>query len=181
MRTLYFYFVLFLLLLSSFFSSPKLSGCKLHVYHTSTHGVALVQFRMQVWNVLHAARWKCRTEKIAICAPSCNFVRLYLRNEGMYQQSEKNLLNSNISFTWSQQYCELRPTSGWDRLASMGHPSKFQRVSHLGFITAATSLTAGQPNFVRCLAVFWAGTVYTVSHKKGANLFWFMAKWLLFS
>jgi len=27
----------------SFFSSPKLSDCRLDVYHTSTHGVALVQ------------------------------------------------------------------------------------------------------------------------------------------
>ena len=30
-------------LLSSFFSSPNLSGRRLDVYHTSTHGVALVQ------------------------------------------------------------------------------------------------------------------------------------------
>jgi len=29
--------------LSSFFSSPNLSGHRLHVYHTLTHGVALVQ------------------------------------------------------------------------------------------------------------------------------------------
>jgi len=28
---------------SSFFSSPNLSGRRLDVYHTSTHGVALVQ------------------------------------------------------------------------------------------------------------------------------------------
>jgi len=25
------------------------------------------------------------------------------------------------------QYGELRPTNGWDQLASLGHPSKFQR------------------------------------------------------
>ena len=30
------------------------------------------------------------------------------------------------------QYGELRPTSGSDRLAGLGHPSKFQQVSHLG-------------------------------------------------
>jgi len=29
--------------LSSFFSSPNLSGHRLDVYHTSTHGVALVR------------------------------------------------------------------------------------------------------------------------------------------
>jgi len=33
--------------------------------------------------------------KIAICAPSNNFVGLYLRNLDMYRQSEKNLLSSN--------------------------------------------------------------------------------------
>jgi len=39
------------------------------------------------------------TQKIAIWAPSHNFVGLYLRNWGMYWQSEKNLLSSNISST----------------------------------------------------------------------------------
>jgi len=60
----------------------------------------------------------------------------------------------------SLQHGELRPTSGWDRFASLGHHSKFQRVSRLGFVTAATSLTEGQPNFARCLAVSWAATLY---------------------
>jgi len=42
MRTLYFHPVVsyFFLL---FFSSPNLNGCRLDVYHTSTHGVALVR------------------------------------------------------------------------------------------------------------------------------------------
>jgi len=42
----------------------------------------------------------------------------------------------------------------------LGHPSKFQPVSHFGFVTAATSLTGGKPNFARCLAVSWPGTLY---------------------
>jgi len=58
------------------------------------------------------------------------------------------------------QYSELRPTSGWDLLVSLGHPSKFQRVSRLGFVTAAASFTGGQPKFARCLAVSWAATLY---------------------
>ena len=41
----------------------------------------------------------------------------------------------------------------------LGHRSKFQRVSRLAFITAATSLTGGQPNFARCLAVSCSGTL----------------------
>jgi len=36
--------------------------------------------------------------KFAIYAPSHNFVGLYLRNQGMYRQSEK-MLNSNTSST----------------------------------------------------------------------------------
>jgi len=40
-----------------------------------------------------------RRKKIAILALSHNFVGLYLRSQGIYRQSEKNLLNSNISST----------------------------------------------------------------------------------
>ena len=58
------------------------------------------------------------------------------------------------------QYGELRPTRGCDRLGSLVHPSKFQPVSRLAFVTAATSLTGGQPNFAQCLAVSGAATSY---------------------
>jgi len=37
------------------------------------------------------------------------------------------------------QYGELRPTSGWERFVSLGHPSKFQRVSRLGSVTVRHS------------------------------------------
>jgi len=57
----------------------------------------------------------------------------------------------------SVQCGEIRPTSRWDRFGSFGHPSKFQRVSRLAFVALSMSLTGGQPNFARCLAVFWAG------------------------
>jgi len=40
------------------------------------------------------------------------------------------------------------------------HSSKFQRLSRLAFVTAATSLNGNQPNFARCLAVSWAGILY---------------------
>jgi len=36
----------------------------------------------------------------------------------------------------SSQYGELRPTSGWDLLASLGQPCKYQPVSRLGSVTA---------------------------------------------
>jgi len=47
----------------------------------------------------------------------------------------------------SLQYGELRPTDGWDLLASLGHLSKFQRVSRLGSVTARHSSSGHQPNF----------------------------------
>ena len=43
---------------------------------------------------------------------------------------------------------------------SLGHSSKFQPVSRLGFITAPMSHSGGQQNFARCLAISWAGTLY---------------------
>jgi len=70
----------------------------------------------------------------------------------------KNVKQQYLSHM-SSQYGELRPTSGWDRFISLWHPSKFQRFSCLGFITAATSLNGSQPNFGRCLAVSWTGTL----------------------
>jgi len=43
-----------------------------------------------------------------------------------------------------------------------GTPANFNefRILRLAFVTAATSLTGGQPNFARCLAVSCAGTLY---------------------
>jgi len=47
----------------------------------------------------------------------------------------------------SPQYGKLRPTSGWDRSGSLGHPCKFRQVSRLGSITPRHSSSGHQPNF----------------------------------
>jgi len=63
----------FLLLSSFFLSSPNLSGRRLDVCHTSTHGVALVRISdagLKHAAVLHAAPWKCMTEKSRQKSPS---------------------------------------------------------------------------------------------------------------
>ena len=73
---------------------------------------------------------------------------------------EKKLVKQQYLLHMSWQYGEL-PTNGWDWLASLGHRSKFQGVSSLGFVTAPTSLNRGQPNFARCLAVTWVRSLYT--------------------
>jgi len=43
---------------------------------------------------------KNEAKKNTIWAPSHNFVGLYLCNQGIYRQSEKNLLSSDISSTY---------------------------------------------------------------------------------
>ena len=105
---------------------------------------------MQVWSMLHAARWKYRTQKIAKKSPLgtipqlCRAISSQLRHVSTIG---KNVLSSNISSTCSPQYRELRPTSGWDRFVSLGNPCKFQWVSRLGSVTARHSGTGRQPNF----------------------------------
>ena len=59
---------------------------------------------------------------------------------------KKSVQQQYLSHMFSQ-YGELRPTSGWDLLASLGHPRKIQRVSRLGSITARHSSSGRQPNF----------------------------------
>jgi len=44
-------------------------------------------------------------------------------------------------------------------VGEFGAPQQISTVSRLGFVTAPTSLNGGQPNFARCLAVSWAGTL----------------------
>ena len=114
--------------------------------------------------MLHAARCKIRTQKLCQKSPSAHHRTTLLgyifTSKACIDNQKKNLLNGNISSICPHQYGDLRPTNGWDLLASLGHPSKFQRVLRLGFVTAPTSLNRGQPNFARCLAVSCAGILY---------------------
>ena len=94
---------------------------------------------MQVWNVLRAARWKIQDTKsrqnchLGTIAKLCRAISSQLRH---VPTIEKNLLSSNMSSRCPPQHGELRPTSGWDRFVSLGHPTKFQLVSRLGSVTA---------------------------------------------
>ena len=113
------------------------------------------KFRMHIWNVLHAARWKYRMQKIVICITLSRYIfatkaLLTIRKKPVKQQY---LLHMSLQY-------ELWPTNGWDQLACFGHPSKFQGFWRFAFAAAPTSLDGGQPNFARCLAVSWAGTLY---------------------
>ena len=88
---------------------------------------------MQVWNVLHAARWNTGRDK-SPWAPSYNFVGLYPSNQDTYRQSEKNSLSSNMSST-----CPHNMVNFGLLAAGIGWPV-WQR-----FCTASSS--GRQPNF----------------------------------
>ena len=60
----------------------------------------------------------------------------------------KKLVKQQYVLHMSPQYGELRPISGQDQLTSLGHPCKFQLVSHLCSITARQSSSGRQSNFV---------------------------------
>jgi len=88
------HYIFALWFLSSFFSSPNLSGWRLDVYHTSTQ----CKFRMHVWNVLHAALWNtgCKNRHFGTIAQLCQAVPSQLRHVSTIG---KNLLNIDTSST----------------------------------------------------------------------------------
>ena len=97
-----------------FFSLPNLSDRRLNVYHRPTlaHGVAQCEFRMQVWNALHAAHWKHRTQKVAknrqldTIAQLCRAISSQLRHVSTIG---KKLVMQQYVIHMSAQYGELRP------------------------------------------------------------------------
>jgi len=97
--------------------------------------------------VLHAARSKCRTQKIAKNSPSghhrtiCRAISSQLRH---ILTIEKTCLNSNISLTCLHNMVIFGPLTAEIRWRVWGTPANFNRfrVSLLGFVTAATSPNA---------------------------------------
>ena len=107
-------------------------------------------FRMQVWNVLRVARWKYRTQKSCQKSQSrhhCTTLSGYIFATKAHIDNQKNFIKQQYLLLMSPQYGELRPTSGWDRSDSLGHPCKFQRVSPLGSVTARHCSSGRQPKF----------------------------------
>ena len=105
---------------------------------------------MQVWNLLHAARCKYRTQKSRQKSPSGHHrttLSGYIFATKAHLDNRKKFFKQQYLPHMSSQYGELRPTNGWDPFGSFGHPSKFQQVSHFGSITARHSISGRQPNF----------------------------------
>jgi len=95
---------------------------------------------MQVWNLLQAARWKHRTQKSRQKSPSghhrTTLSGYIFATKAHIDNRKKTCIKQQYVLHTSPQYGERRPTSGWDRLTSLGYPCKFQRLSRLGSVTA---------------------------------------------
>jgi len=79
---------------------------------------------MHVWNVLHAARWKYRTQKnrhLGSIAKLC----VYIFATKACINKRKKFLKWQYLLHMSPQYGELGPTNGWDLFSSLGTPANF--------------------------------------------------------
>jgi len=153
MRTLYFAAVV-----TSFFflaySQQSQSGC-LPYFHTWCGFSANLECRSEIcctWLTRNIGRKNyAKNCHLRIIAPLCRAMSSQVRHVSTVG---KNHVKQQYLLQMSPpHYGKLRPTNGWDWFRSLGHPSKFQQLLHLGFITAATSLTGGQPNFAQSLAI----------------------------
>jgi len=98
------------------YSWPNLSGRRLDVCHTSTHGVALVRIYNAGLKCAAHGSLEMQDPKIAKNSPSRHHRTIlsgYIFGTKAYIDNGKILLNSNISPPhMSSQYGELRPTNG---------------------------------------------------------------------
>jgi len=112
---------------------------------------------MQVWNVLHAARWKYKTQKwrknchLRTIAQLCPAICLQRRR---VSRIEKKLLNSNAFSTCPHNMANFGSLTAEIDSVVWGTPANFN-----GFRVLA-SLLQRRRSFARCLAVSRADTSY---------------------
>jgi len=105
-RAGHYIFVLWFLLSSIYlFSSPIFSRRRLDIYHTSTHGVALVQIQDAV--LKRAARCRLKIQDVRI------------------DNRKKNLLNTNVSPTCPHNTVNFDPLTAEICLRVWGTPANF--------------------------------------------------------
>jgi len=88
----------------------------------------LCKFRMQVWNVLHVAGWKYRTQNIAKNSPSGHHrttLSGYIFATKAHIDNRKNLLNSSISPTRPYNMVNFGPLPAEIGLGVWGTPANF--------------------------------------------------------
>jgi len=150
-RAGHYIFVLWFLLLSSFFlaySQPTQIGCLPYFHHTWCG----LSANLGCWSETCCMRLavKYRTQKspnIRLLPTTAQLCRAISWQLWHVSTIGKTLVKSQKLLHISSQYGELWPTSGWDLLASLGQPSKLQRVSPHGSVTARHFSSGRHPNF----------------------------------
>jgi len=148
MRTLYFYPVVFsIFYLLSFFIHRLISAAADWMYTIPPHMAcpcANLECRSEMCCTRLAGNTGCKNDAknrhLRTIAQICWAISSQLRHVSTIG---KKLVKEQYLPHMSLQYGELRPTGGWDRFVSLGHPSKFQRVSRLGTVTVRHS-TSGR-------------------------------------
>jgi len=142
-------FVLWFLLLSSFFLST------FFLAYSQSSQIGCLPYFHTWWGL--SANSGCRSEMCCTRlaentgrkkSPSAH----YRTTLSGYSFATKARINNRIVkqqylLHMFSQYPERRPTNGWDQFTSLGHPSEFQRVSRLGSVIARHSSSGRQPNF----------------------------------
>jgi len=125
------------------------------------------------WLAENTGRKKvAKNRHLVTIAQLCRAISSQLRH---ISTIEKKLVKQQYVPQISPQYGELQPTSSWDRFVSLGHPTKFQLVSHLGSITAwhvvvGVSQTAAL-NRGRHLCSAGRPSRWALAHVSSKNLF----------
>ena len=126
------------------------SGSKFTILLAHVEEILLLNkffFRLSI----HAARWKCRSQKRSQKSPSgqhrTTLSGYIFATKACIDNRKKKLVKQQYLLHMSPEYGELRHTSGRDRFGSLGHPSYFQRLPRLGSVTARQSSSERQPNF----------------------------------
>jgi len=139
--SIFFFFYLFS------FSSPNLSRRRLDVYHTSTHGVALVRIRNACLKYDARRSLKVQDAKnrhFGTISQLYRAVSSKLRH--VYRQWEKNLLNVHTSSTCTHYMVNFGLLTAEICWLVWGTPTNIKRVSRLGSVTARHSSSGRQPN-----------------------------------
>jgi len=99
---------------------------------------------MQVWNVLHAARWKYRTQKIAKNSPSAHHRTILsgciFATKACINSRKKNLLNSNISVTYPHNMVNVGLLTAEISLPVWGTQAYFNRFRVLAALLHSTAV-----------------------------------------
>ena len=127
-------------LLSSFFSSPNLSGRRLDIYHSSTVYTwcvlsATLECRSEMWCTQLAGNAGCKKSPSAHHRTICRAISSQLRH---ILTIGKNLLNSNISSTCPHNMVNIGPLTteiGW---RVWGTPANFNGFCILAALLHAT-------------------------------------------